>query len=239
MERGAVYTRSAQIYDAINSARREVPAIAQQVDEIVRCHKRSSGNRLLDVACGTGLYLPEFRRSYEVEGLDLSPAMLAIARQRCPDVPLHKADLADFDLGRRFDVLTCLFSSIGYVRSVDRLRQALRAFARHLEPGGVAIVEPWFEPQDWEDGRIVAEVHEQPGMKIARASVSGLSGRIATMDVHYLVATREGVDHFSERHELGLFTRDEYLGAFHDAGFSVMRDPVGFAGRGVYVGVRH
>ena len=51
-----------------------------------------------------------------------------------------------FDLGCRFDVVTCLFSSIGYVGTVERLDQAIATMAAHLEPGGTLIVEPWLSP---------------------------------------------------------------------------------------------
>ena len=56
---------------------------------------------------------------------------------------LEVADMTSFDLGRRFDVVTCLFSSIGYVGTAERLDQAIATMAAHLEPGGTLIVEPW------------------------------------------------------------------------------------------------
>ena len=46
--------------------------------------------------------------------------MLGIARHRLPGVPLHLADMRDFDLPERFDAVTCLFSSIGYLTTDDQ-----------------------------------------------------------------------------------------------------------------------
>jgi hypothetical protein len=48
-----------------------------------------------------------------------------------PDVSFHQADLVSFDLNRRFDAVLCLGSSIGYIETLDRLRQAVATFARH------------------------------------------------------------------------------------------------------------
>jgi hypothetical protein len=52
---------------------------------------------------------------------------------------------------------------------------------------------------------------------------------------HYLVGTPEGVEHLTEDHELGLFTVEEMLGFFEQAGLAVHYDPEGIFGRGLYV----
>src|SRR5918998_5089648 len=220
-----MFAKSAAIYDAIHAARFDVAAAADTVHTLIQAHKQTAGNTLLDVACGTGVYLERLRASYAVEGLDLDPGMLAGARQKLPGVPLHQADLVDFDLDRRFDAVLCLGSSIGYVKTVDRLRQAVATLARHTLPGGVVIVEPWFGPEVWELGRLTADLVDQPMLKIARVLVSGLDGCVSTLDIHYLVARPEGVEQFAEHHRLGLFTHQEYVAAFCDAGLDVTYDP--------------
>ena len=146
-----MYGEWARIYDAIYASV-DYPSQARAIERLVKSHKRSSGNRLLDVACGTGLHLSYLQETYEVEGLDLSAGMLDVAQERLPGVRLHQGDMADFDLGQQFDVVTCLFSSIAYVRTAERLRGAIASMALHLVPGGVLIVEPFFEPAHWIEG---------------------------------------------------------------------------------------
>jgi SAM-dependent methyltransferase len=233
-----MFTKSAAIHDAIHAARFDAAAAANTVHTLIQAHKQTAGNMLLDVACGTGAYLRQVRDHYAVAGLDLDPGMLAVARQQLPDVPLHQVDLVDFDLDRRFDAVLCLGSSIGYVETVDRLRQAVATLARHTLPGGLVIVEPWFGPEVWEQGRLTADLVDQPTLKIARVLVSGLDGRVSTLDIHYLVARPEKVERFTEHHRLGLFTHEEYLTAFRAADLDVTYDPHGLLGRGLYVGVR-
>ena len=229
-----MFSRSARLYDAIYASLRDYPHQAAELDRLIQ-ERRPGARTLLDVACGTGAHLEHLSGRYEVEGLDLDPEMLAVARERLPQARFHEADMADFDLGRRFDAVVCMFSSIGYVRTEARLRAAVAAMARHLEPGGVLIVEPWLAPDAWHDGHVGGVFVDEPGLKIARVNVAERRGDLSIVDFHYLVATPAGVEHFTELHELGLFTLDQHLEAFRAAGLAVEHDPEGPWGRGLYL----
>ena len=191
---------------------------------------------LLDVACGTGQHIYHLRLHYNVEGLDLSEAQLQVARKRNPNCTFHLGDMLTFDLGRRFDVVTCLFSSVGYMRSVDGLNRAVANMARHVESGGLLVVEPWLTPESWLPGTLWSDYVDEPDLKVARISVSEVEGRLAIIKFHILVARDAEVDYFRERHELTLFTEDEYLASLRSAGLDVSFDPEGLIGRGLYVG---
>ena len=163
--------------------------------------------------------------------------MLEVARQRLPGIVFHQADMVDFNLGRKFDAIVCLFSSIGYVKTVSRLKQTLRNMARHLHPGGVLIVEPWLKPEVYKPGKLHAVFVDQPDLKLARMSISEREGSIAKFDFHFLVATHEGIEYFVEHHEMGLFSHEDYVAAFKEAGLEVTCDSEGLTGRGLYIGI--
>jgi SAM-dependent methyltransferase len=230
-----MFSKSAQIYDAVYSAK-DYAGEAQRLKTFIAEHKRSGGNTLLDIACGTGGHVPYLRDEFAYEGVDLDPQMLAIARERNPGITFHQGDMTDFDLGRQFEVVTCLFSSIGYAGTVEKLGMAIATMARHLLPGGVLLVGPFFPPEAWHVGQPHAIFVDQPNLKIARMNVSGRRDNIALLDFHYLVATPEGIEHFTEHHELGLFTDAEYQHAFTSAGLDVVHDAEGLIGRGLYIG---
>ncbi len=180
-----------------------------------------TGKRLLDIACGTGRHLECFRDDYEIEGLDINEDLLAMARARLGDVPLHVGDFCDFDLGRRFAVITNLFSSIGYARTRERLDAAIACVARHLEPGGIALIEPWLVREAYRPGTVHAAMVDAPELKICRMNCSKVEGDMSILDMHYLVATPEdGVRHFRERHELGMFAIADFAGAGTQAGLT-------------------
>jgi ubiquinone/menaquinone biosynthesis C-methylase UbiE len=232
-----LYDRSAEFYDAIYSFKNYEKETAK-LHELIQQHKRSLGNELLDVACGTGGHIAYLKRNYSVEGLDISPLMLRLARKKHPDVVFYRRDMTNFRLRKEFDVVTCLFSAIGHVKTRRRLDLAVRALARHLKPGGVLVVESWPTPKQWQIGRLGANFVDQPNLKIARFSISKTRDKLSVLDLHHLVATPNRIEHFVERLEMGLFTHDEYLDAFRQARLETVYDPEGLMGRGLYIGTR-
>lgn len=144
--------------------------------------------------------------------------------------------MVDFDLDRKFDVVLNLFSSIGYARSVERLHRTITNFANHASIGGVVIVEPWIYPEDFTPGKEHAVFVDQPELKIARMDVIEVEGHLSDVNFHYLVAEGGKVRYFEEVHETRMFTQDEYVEAFQQAGLEVTHDPEGLIGRGLYIG---
>lgn len=232
-----MFTKTARFYDKIYASK-DYSAEVEQLVAIIRTHLRSSGNRLLDVACGTGKHIEHLKAHFDVEGLDINEELLDIARWRNPEVPFHQGDMIDFDLGHQFDVVTCLFSSIGYVKTLDNLKRAVACMAHHLVKGGVLVIEPWFPPDAWHAPSVHLQITDEPELKIARMNTSFQEGRLSYFDLHYLIGTPEGTEHFVERHELGLFETEEMQTALEGAGLETIHDSEGLTGRGLFVGLK-
>jgi ubiquinone/menaquinone biosynthesis C-methylase UbiE len=228
-----VFQRSAAFYDALYSFLDYGGAVRELRATLDREAPRAT--RLLDVACGTGRHLELLRNRYEVEGLDINPTMLEVARERCPGVPFHEADMAEFSLEGSFDVVMCLFSSIGYVRTEARLRDAVGCMSRHLAPGGLLLIEPWFTPEQYWTGTITANHVDQPDLKITWMYTSEREGAVSVLDIHYMVGRQAGIETFRERHEVGLFTEQQHLDAFGNAGLEARHETGGPSGRGLYL----
>ena len=145
--------------------------------------------------------MEDFAESYRAFYLD--PELLAAARERLPGVPLHQADMRALDLGRTFDVVTCLFSAIGYMLDLDQLAEATTALANHVAPGGLLLVEPWLTPDAWQAGRPHALAAQDDRLAVTRMSRSGVDGRISWVEMDYLVSDGTTLEQLSERHELG------------------------------------
>jgi SAM-dependent methyltransferase len=232
-----MYASSAKYYDLIYSFK-DYPAEVEKLQGFIKTHKKSAGNALLDVACGTGKHLELLKADFKVEGLDLEPGFIEIAAARNPGIPFHVGDMTNFNLDRKFDVITCLFSAIGYATTVEQLDDSFRCMAAHLVPGGVLLVEPWFTPDTWTSGTVHGLYVDEPEIKIARLNISRQDGRLSFFDFHFLVGTPEEVVHFTERHELGLFTHEEMECSIRAAGLEPLYDEEGLMKRGLWIGTK-
>ncbi len=233
-----MFTETAALYDLIYAGVKDYASETEQLVQLLR-RVHPAAHTVLDVGCGTGEHLRLLsERGFAVAGIDLSPRFVEIARGKVPAGDFTCADMVSFDLGRRFDVILCLFSSIGYVRTPENAARTLRRFAAHLADDGVAVVEPWFEPGVMEHGRVSVQTAEAPGLHVCRMAFTSLSGRTSTLDLHYLIGAGDGIRHARERHELGLFTSAEMLGFFEGAGLAAELQPEGLTGRGLYVARR-
>lgn len=229
----------ADVYDLFYLGRgKDYAAEAAATAELVRSRAPGAGS-LLDVACGTGTHLEYFVKEFsDTEGLELSQDMLRHARSRVPGVRLHQGDMRGFRLERRFDAVVSMFSSVGYLRTTAELDDTLRAFAAHLTPGGVVVIEPWWFPETFLEGWVSADVVRDEGRTVARVSHSVREGDATRLEEHFTVADSGlGIRHFAEVHLITLFHQAEYEAAFEAAGLRVEFLPGGPSGRGLFVGV--
>ena len=231
-----MFSGSAELYDLIYSGFKDYPAEARELAALVR-HAHPGARTVLDVACGTGEHarLLADEHGFAVDGLDLDPAFVEIARRKLPRGSVHQGDMTSFALPRRYDVVLCLFSSIGYVRTLENVRRTLGRFREHLADGGVVLVEPWFAPGVLQPGRVSINTAQSESVSVARMSHVEVNGRLSRLRFEYLIGRPAGIERAVELHELGLFTTDEMLECFRQAGLQATHDPKGPAGRGLFI----
>lgn len=232
-----MFTKSARFYNAIYSFKDYVKE-ADELHEIIDSHLKSGGTTLLDVACGTGNHLVEMSRWYYVYGVDLDSDLLDLVPDQIQKDHLFAGDMRTFDLGFQVDVVTCLFSSIGYMTNLEDLRTAAANMARHLKPGGVMIVEPWLYKENYKSPHLHMLTVDEDDLKISRISQADRRDDVSVIDFQYLIVTPDEVIRDTERHELGLYDQAEYQAAMEDVGLTVDYDPIGPMGRGLFVGVK-
>ncbi|KEO75001.1 class I SAM-dependent methyltransferase [Anditalea andensis] len=229
-----MFTKTAEFYDALY-AFKDYGQACSELTQLIKTHQPEA-TTLLDIACGSGKHLTYLRDTFDVQGLDLNEELLNVAKRRCPEIKFHHQDMTDFDLDMKFDAVVCLFSSIGYVCTVENLNKAIKGMTDHLAPGGVLVLEPWITKEKYWQNHLAANYVDQPNLKIAWMYKHEMEDNRSIFNINYLVGTSEGVESFTEQHVMGLWTEEEYMDAFRLAGIEVTYDEKGLFGRGMYYG---
>ena len=169
--------------------------------------------------------------------------LLKIARRRAKKSRLLQADMLTMDLATQFDVVACLFSSIGYVHGTNDLREVIRNFASHLKPRGVLLISPWVNPKDFKVGRPHLQTYDSPDIKIARAVVSQMKNKdsnISVINFNWMIAEKgKEVQHIDgDVHELAMHSHEDLIDAMKAADIKGKFRQKNQPGGGMYVGLK-
>jgi SAM-dependent methyltransferase len=138
----ALFDRFARYYDDdYRTYTEDIAAILALAEE--------SGGPVLELGCGTGrLLLPLAQAGHSVTGVDISPALLDVARRKLAQtgppgqVTLAEGDLRSFALPRRdFAFAFCTSNTLMHLTTPQDQQTALANAARHLRPGGLLLVD--------------------------------------------------------------------------------------------------
>lgn len=118
-------------------------------------------SEILDIGCGTGKHAALIaEKGYSVTGIDLSTEMIEIAKSsNYKGCEFYIGNAGDFDINKKFDVITSLFHVISYQTLNIELEKVLLNVKNHLNPGGLFIFDFWYTP---------AVLNIKPSIKIKR-----------------------------------------------------------------------
>jgi SAM-dependent methyltransferase len=190
---------------------------------------------VLELGCGTGGHaFPLVRRGLDVQGIDLSAAMVERANTRreilsaddAARCDFATADLRDFRAGRGFDAVISLFHVISYQPTNDDLRRAFDTARAHLEAGGAFVFDCWYGPAVLTDPPYVrTREYRSESLQASRTATPELlpNSNLVRVDYDFVISDAEGneIDRFPEEHWLRYLFLPE-LAAFLDlAGFEM------------------
>ena len=134
----ADYDLLAPHYDAVTGDSATEAAFIHDIIE--RRHGQAA--TLLDLACGTGGITALLAGAYQVSGLDISPGMLALAREKLPrGTQLYLADMTGFRLDARFDVIVCAYQGLNHLLSLAAWQSSFDCACDHLNDGGLFVFD--------------------------------------------------------------------------------------------------
>lgn len=184
---------------------------------------------VLDLACGTGSLTAELAlRGYEMIGVDQSAEMLAVAAEKCRDLPVEapiflNQPMEKLDLYGTIDACVCCLDSINYVTRPAALRRAFSRVHLFLMPGGLFVfdVKPP-EVLEGADGEVYLDETEETYC-VWRADYAPRR-RILTYGMDIFRLREDGAwDRGEEIHEEYAYTLEELEEYLRQAGFTEIR----------------
>jgi len=191
----------------------------------------SVGDRVLDVACGTGnIFLPFLRRGLEVTGCDASPEMLALAAAKAPEAELHHCDMRALPVLGTFDLVTCFDDSLNYLLERDELLSSFEGVAANLAPGGMFAFD-LNTLRAYRTTFACDSVTERDGLVFAWRGEAGRdfrAGAVAAAAIEIFAPSRDSglYERVVTRHEQRHHPADEVTALLREAGL----DPAGALG---------
>jgi SAM-dependent methyltransferase len=208
-------------------------------------HCRRPPRSLLDLGSGGGHNAAHLKSTLACTLVDLSPEMLALSRRINPECEHVEGDMRSVRLGRLFDCVL-VHDAVSYMASREDLAGAVVSAFAHTAPGGVALFLPDFVRETFRPGT------ETGGSDSGGRALRYLEWRwdpdpadtTYLTDMAYLLRDATGaVEVFHDRHVMGLFAREVWLGAIAEAGFRPLGVPfehssICDAGHEVFLGLR-
>lgn len=143
------YDRLAPYYDAVYGDRVDYAGDARWLQEAFARFGAVPVRRVLDLGAGTGGHAAELvEAGLDVDGVDLSPALVEVARRKAPRARFHAGDMSR-DLPRgSWDAAVSMFGAFCYLTSDDDVARMLALLRDRLPAGGVFAFELW-SPYGW------------------------------------------------------------------------------------------
>lgn len=133
------YDSFAEVYDRLWGG--YATDVVEVLDRLVLAGL-DTGASVLDLCCGTGqLAAALVTEGYRVQGLDVSEAMIAIARRNAPEAQFWVADARFLRLDDEFDAVVCTYDSVNHFLTVEDVRRVFSGVAGVLAPSGVFVFD--------------------------------------------------------------------------------------------------
>ena len=189
-------------------AERVIELIAARVAG-VRVH------RALDLACGAGRHSRLLSERWWTVGLDLSRALLRVAKKESPDAPFVRADMRLLPFRERaFDLVVNLFTSFGYFDDDEQHLRVIREVAAATRPGGIFVID-FFNAEQVKKNLVARDEKRINGVLVEQLRSISADGRYVEKTILLAAKGKQ----FLER--VRLFSPAELEEMLKTAGFTV------------------
>lgn len=201
------------------------------VNRIFETYSENQISSILDIGCGTGSHDLIFADKYAMTGVDLSEAMLEIARKRASDqkknIMFIQQDIRYLNIPRKFDAAVAMFAVMGYQVKNKDFENALKSIHSHLNVGGIFVFDVWFGPavliQKPADRVKIIEHSDKKIIRYARPVLDIINSLVEVNYTILEITKNKVLTETNESHLMRFFFYQELLYFLEKSNFMVLK----------------
>ena len=196
---------------------------AELFTRLIRANSGIPARTLLHIGCGGGHNDMTLKKRFDMNGIDISRAMLALARRLNPEVEYHCGDMRTVRLGRLFDAVV-IADSITYMTTEEDLSRAFTTAYVHLKPGGVFCTYAELSLERFRQNATEVTTHKHRNLEVVFLENTydpDSSDTTCEFKFVFLIKNRGRLRVETDCHVAGLFKLQSWLDALYNAGFKV------------------
>lgn len=222
-----LYTDLAWLWPLWGNAATEYAHYCRHVAGLIRQHALRLACTLLDMGCGGGKNVLNLKGQFMVTGVDLSPAMLAQAKELNPECTFIQGDMRTFRLGSTFDAVL-MDDAISHMTCLEDFRAAFHTAHAHLAPGGVLVTTPDVTLETFRQNRTIvtpaspgAAPQGMEAVFVENAYDPDPADEQYETTILYLIRDHGRLRIETDHWTLGIFSLDTWRRVLRETGFAV------------------
>ena len=212
------------IYDAIGDAYDLVyPDTIERVPFVKNLLNRLGKDSVLELGIGTGLFaIPLHEAGFNIEGLEISQVMIDVVGQKAPGLKVHKGDMRDYTISRRYDAILALSSVLVFVANEQEIKRCLRRCYERLESKGILLLELPNHSVEISRSNNSQEIHHNEDQSTIVVIQSAVEGQDWNETWHIFRHNGEGLSHKEVVCQEFLYSPAALAAQLQETGFEVI-----------------
>lgn len=213
-------------YDAIGDVYDLVyPDTVERVPFVKKVLDEKGKHSVLELGIGTGLFaIPLHEVGLNIEGLEISQVMIDVLGQRAPGLKVHKGDIRNYKINRRYDAVLALRSVLVLVDNEQEIKQCLQCCYDHLESKGILLLELPNHAVEVGLSNNSQEVHQREDSNTVVVIQSAVQGHDWTETWHIFRHNGTGLSYNEVVCREFLYSPMTLTAQLHEVGFDVLEE---------------
>lgn len=221
-----LYTDLAWLWPMWGDPGNEYADYCRHVAELIHRHAKRPVATLLDIGCGGGKNVLNLSREFDVTGLDLSPAMLELAKDLNPECTFVRGDMRTARIGRTFDAVL-MDDAIAHMNSRGDFVAAIQTAYEHLSHGGVMIATPDATIETFRQNKTTTTTAARDGLDVVfieNVYDPDPADEQYETTILYLIREQGRLRIETEHWTMGIFTLETWKQVLRGTGFNVFEE---------------